>query len=113
MTEHDFTRARTKIMAQSFPSSGVDLQGMIEDFHHTLDQSRLLTLRSVKKTGNPERMIEARCEPAADSLTIPEVIAEVERVWMAELRYSHYEAHAVIHHDYEVSLDFVTLSESG
>src|SRR5262249_10119582 len=100
-------------MAHGFPSSGIDLRGMIEDFHHAVDQSPLLTPRSVKKTGDPERMIEARCEPAAEALTIPEVIAEIERVWMEELRYRHFEAHAVIHHDHEVSLDFVTLLESG
>src|SRR5262249_10865093 len=73
MNQDEFTRARAKIMAQGFPSSGGDLEGIVVDFNVALDQSPLLTLRSVKKTGDPERMIEARCEPAADTLTIPEV----------------------------------------
>ena len=113
MNQDEFARARAKIMAQGFPSSGVDLQGMIEDFHHSLDQSSFLTLRSVKKTGEPERMIEARCEPASDTLTIPEVIAEIERAWMEELRYSHYEAHVVTHLGYEAALEFVTVPAPG
>src|SRR3954464_7849122 len=55
MNEDEFARARTKVIAQGFPSSGGDLEGMIVDFHVALDQSTLLTLRSVKKTGEPER----------------------------------------------------------
>src|SRR2546423_1534981 len=96
-------------VSQLRPRSPGDDQG----FPHALDQSWLLTPRSVKRTGQPDRMIEASCEPAADTITVPEVIVETERVWTEELRYTHFEAHAVIHHDYDVSLDFVTLSEPG
>jgi hypothetical protein len=109
----EINRIKRKIMAQGFPSSGDDLKGMIEDFNHALDQSPILTLRRVKKTGAPDRMIEALCEPATDALTIPEIVAEVERIWMDELRYRHHEAHALSQRDYEVWLDFVTLSDPG
>ena len=55
-------------------------------------------------------MIEARCDSATETLTIPEVVTELERIWMEELRHLPYEAHAATHHDDEASLDFVTLS---
>jgi hypothetical protein len=58
-------------------------------------------------------MIEARCEPASSTLTIPEVIAEIERVWMEDLRYLHYEAHVVTHRGYAAALEFVTLPAAG
>jgi hypothetical protein len=113
MNEDEFARARRRIAAQGFPSSGKDFKGMLADFHDSLERSDLLALRSVKKTGEPERMIEALCEPAAETLTIPEAIAEIERIWMNELRYQHYEAHSLSRRDYELSLEFVTLDGPG
>jgi hypothetical protein len=113
MNADEFARVRTKIMAQGYPSSGLDLRGMLEDFHHALDQSEILALLWVKKTGQPEQMIDARCEPAVDTVTIDVVAAEIERIWREDLRYSSFEAHALFRHDYDVSLDFVTSSGPG
>jgi hypothetical protein len=113
MTLDELTHLKRKIMARSVPSSGDDLEGMVIDFQHSLEQSRLLTQMCVKKTGDPGCMIEATCQPAANTLTIPEIIAEIERLWMEELRYQHFEAHAVGRADYDVTLDFITLCEHG
>src|SRR5438128_2208494 len=102
MKERELEQAKRKIMAQGYPSTGGDVAGMIIDFHEALEQSRALKLRHVKKTGEPDCMIEAHCEPASVALTIPDVVAEVERLWMNDLRYSHQEAHALKRHDFEV-----------
>src|SRR5437867_6564621 len=113
MTPDELTYVKRKIMAQSVPSSGHNLEGMMIDFQHSLEQSRLLTRVRVKKTGDPGCMIEATCQPAANTLTIPEIIAEVERLWMEELRYQEFEAHALVRADYHESLEFVTESGPG
>jgi hypothetical protein len=113
MNADEFARVRTKIMAPGFPSAGIDLRGMLEDFHHALDQSEILKRLWVKKTGQPAQMIDARCEPAEQTVTIDEAAVEIERVWMEDLRYSHFEAHALFQDDYDLSLDFVTLSAPG
>src|SRR5229473_1898997 len=110
MTLDELTSVKRKIMARSVPSSGDNLEGMMVDFQHSLEQSRLLTRVRVKKTGDPGCMIEATCQPAANTLTIPEIIAEVERLWMEELRYQPFEAHALVRADYKEALEFITVS---
>jgi hypothetical protein len=113
MTLDELISVKRKIMARSVPGSGDDLEGMMMDFQHFLEGSNLLAQVGIKKTGDPGCMIEATCQPAAKTLTIPEIIAEIKRLWMEELRSPHFEAHAVGRADYDVTLDFITLCEHG
>ena len=83
------------------------------DFQRSLEQSSLLTRVRVKGTDDLGCMIEATCQPAVNTPTISEIIAEVERLWMEELRYQHFEAHALVRTDYNESLEFVTESGQG
>jgi hypothetical protein len=113
MTIEQFHLLKRKIMAQGTPGSRDDLEGMMIDFQHSLDQSRLLTRVHLKKTGDPDCMIETTCQPAAETLAISEVVAEIERLWMEELRYHQFEAHAIHRADYQEALDFITVGEHG
>jgi hypothetical protein len=88
-------------------------KGMLADFHHSVEQSPLLTRARVRKTGDPPCMIKATAQPASPTLSPPEIGVEVERIWMEELRYRHFEAHALVSSDEEVALEFVTVMEPG
>src|ERR1051326_3428490 len=91
MDSAELNQIRKKIMSQSFPSRGADLAGMQADFDASLDASQLLTDIKVQKTGQPNCLIRAACKLQSDRCTVAEVVAEVERIWMEELRYRHFE----------------------
>lgn len=113
MTTEEFDLVKRQMMAQSSPARGEDLAHMIQEFRLAFERSLLFRLLWVKETGEPDRIIEAWCEPAADTVTIPEAIAQIERIWMEELCYPHLEAHIIVPADYDISLHFSTVSASG
>lgn len=109
MKRDEFGQLAQKIIAQGLPLAGVDLKGMIADFHHALEASLLLSAIKVRKTGEPTHMIAAFCEPASAASSPTEIAGEVERLWTEELRYSAFEAHALVPSDEEVVLDCLTM----
>jgi hypothetical protein len=110
-TPDEFSRLVNKIISQGIPLAGADLHGMIADFHHALEASPLLSKVKVRKTGEPARMIAAFCEPASLASSPSELVAEVERIWMEELRYNVFEAHTLVPSEEEVILDCLTMTE--
>jgi hypothetical protein len=62
----------------------------------------------VDVTGDPERMLMARCTAASADLKPSRLAAELQRLWAHELRFKHMEAHVVRFDDNLVALSFLT-----
>lgn len=75
-----------------------------------LEQSTLLRLarrKTKRKTGDEETMLVVRCEPASVTVTIQNIVTELERIWLNDLRFTA-EAHAISRSGEGVVLAFVT-----
>jgi hypothetical protein len=107
--EREFSQLRRKLIAQCLPLAGADLKGMIEDFHHALEASPLLSRIKVRKTGEPTHMIAAFGEPGSAASSQTEIAGEMARLWRDELRYAAFEAHTFVPSDEEAILDCLTL----
>lgn len=109
MDADELNGLRKKITSQGIPLAGVGMKAMMVDFHHALEASPLLGRIKVRKTGKPVHMIAAFCEPASAASSPSEIAGEMERIWMEELRYHAFEAHAFVPSDEEAILDGLTM----
>lgn len=107
MTPNQFTKIKSRLSAQTRPSSS-DLEGIIVDLRYFLEQSGILKVAKVKKTGDLHQLIEVRCKLISKSASIAEIAAFVERVWTEDIAYRDFEAHALHHSSDELILDFIT-----
>ncbi|MEU4572178.1 hypothetical protein [Nonomuraea sp. NPDC023979] len=103
----EFAAVKQSVMSESFPSAGDDLGGMVMDFDAYLWQSPLINEVSVRRTGDRSSLIAATCQ-AVPGCSTAELAAELERVWLGDLRYSHFEAHVITADERKVRLDGVT-----
>ncbi len=97
-------------MACYRPYASTDVSGMVMDCQAYLAQSTLLRLarrKTKRKTGDEETMLVVWCEPASTMVTLEDIAAELERIWLNDLRFTE-EAHAIIRSDEDVVLAFVT-----
>lgn len=87
-----------------------DLEGMIADCLREVEASPLFTSVAIRKTGSPVHQIDVECR-AADPATAPETLAgELTRIWLEQLRYDDFEAHAIIMTEHAIVLDFLTVA---
>ena len=107
MTADEFNKVKSKVTAKTRPSSS-DLEGIIVDLHHFLQESGVLKVVKVKKTGELDRLIDVRCKLISKSASISDVAAEVERVWTEDIAYRNFEAHALHHSSDGFIFDFIT-----
>ncbi|WP_218002118.1 hypothetical protein [Microtetraspora malaysiensis] len=98
---------KQQVMGESFPSSGADLDGMAMDFDAYLWQSPLITEVSVRRTGDTNNLIAATCWTVPEVSTV-EIAAELERIWLRDLSYWHFEVHMITADERGVRLDAVT-----
>jgi hypothetical protein len=106
-------RIRRKILSHYHSLPAQELTEFLADLQRSLQNSPKLALLFARQTDEPERLIDLLCEPASDTLTIAEVSAELERLWLEELRYPHFEAHAVSQEGFDLTLEFVTVTGPG
>src|SRR5438552_6998527 len=78
MTSDELHRVKRKILAQHQPLPAGELAEFLVDLHRSLQHSPKLTLLFARQTVEPERLLDAHCKPATDTLTIAEVSAELE-----------------------------------
>jgi hypothetical protein len=87
-----------------------DLEAMIADCLRAVEASSLFTSVTIRKTGSPVHQIEVECQPR-DRATPPAAIAaEITTIWLEQLCYDDFEAHAIIATDPSVVLDFLTIA---
>ncbi|WP_433433105.1 hypothetical protein [Nonomuraea sp. CA-141351] len=103
----EFAAVKQRVMGESFPSAGDDLDGMAIDFDAYLWRSRLIKEVSVRRTGDTNNLITATCQ-TVPGCSMVELAAELERVWLLDLRYSYFEAHMITAGEWGVHLDTVT-----
>ncbi len=105
---------QTKLrVAEAFSESpGCDLDGMLDDIRHALDRSGLFTGISGRKTGSRRHLVETRCRTLPIA-TPRHALVELNRVWLEELRYSDFEAHAFMAAERALVLDFITAARSA
>jgi hypothetical protein len=79
-----------------------------------LDQSPLLRVATSKgaKTGDTAAMLLVRCVPRHAGTAESDIVAEVERIWMRDLRLTE-EAHTIERREDGIALDFVTWSPAS
>ncbi|MEO3854616.1 hypothetical protein [Acrocarpospora sp. B8E8] len=103
----EFAAVKQRVMGESFPSGGADLDGMAADFHVYLWHSPLITEVVVRLTRDANNLIMATCQTVPGCPTV-ELAAELERIWSRDLRYRHFEAHMIATNGRCVRLDAVT-----
>lgn len=87
-----------------------DLEAMIADSRRAIEASPILAFGGIRKTGTPVHQIEVECRPR-DPATPPETIAtEISRIWLEQLCYDDFEAHAIDTNDDAIVLDFLTVA---
>ncbi|MEU7452275.1 hypothetical protein [Streptosporangium roseum] len=107
MEPPEFAAVKQRVMGESSPSDGHDLDGMSMDFDGYLWHSRLITEVAVRLTGDTDNLIMATCWIAPGCSTV-EIAAELERIWLQDLRYQYFEAHMITSGERGVRLDVVT-----
>ena len=103
----EFAAVKQRVMSESFSGAGDDLHGMAIDFDACLWHSPLIKEVSVRRTGDTNNLINATCQ-AMPGCSMVELAAELERVWLRDLRYSSFEAHVITAGERGVHLDAVT-----
>lgn len=96
-------------MRSGTPSHGDDLLGMEMDFHAYLTMLDEIDDPSVtaRRTGDPERLIDASCA-AAPGVTVAAAAEAVRAAWLDSLRYGFIEAHHLDVDGDRARLDVVT-----
>jgi len=109
MTIDELRAVSARVRARYRPYASADLSGMAMDCQAHLEQSALLRLarRKMKKTGDEDAMLVVRCEPASATVTIQDIVAELDRIWLDDLRFTE-EAHTVVRSREDIVLAFVT-----
>jgi hypothetical protein len=87
-----------------------DLEAMIADCLRAIEDSPLFTSVAVRKTGTPVHQIEVECQ-LRDVATPPDAIsAELTSIWLTQLCYDDFEAHAILTTAQSIVLDFLTVA---
>jgi hypothetical protein len=63
MAIDNINEIKRKILNEGRPVPSAGLTGMISDLYYFLEQSGILKVVKVMKTGDPYRMLEVRCKP--------------------------------------------------
>jgi hypothetical protein len=106
-----YRAALSSIKRQHRPSTGADLDGMIEDFYHGLMETSLFHRIRVRKTGSPDCLIEATCSLRSSDTTVDTVESCLSESWAQGLRYGGpgIHAHIITANDEAVRLEGVTV----
>ncbi len=86
MNSKDLRRYLSELGKRLPAASGKNLSEMLFDCAYAVEASRLFTQIKASRTGDPNRLVEVRCQTRASS---DGVISEVEKLWDEELRYQH------------------------
>lgn len=105
--EQRFQLTKARIMASSVQSRGDDFLGMQIDFDAYLEMTDVLDDVVVRPTGDVVSLLQVTARGRA-GVPIGRIAAELEWVWLSELRYRYLEAHTIRSAESTVTLDFVT-----
>jgi len=101
---------KERVAAEYQESTIGDLEAMIADCRRAVEASSLFASVAIRKTGTPVHQIEVECQPR-DPATPPETITiEITRIWLEQLAYDDFEAHAITSSDHAIVLDFLTVA---
>ena len=104
---------KDKVNERYDQSPGGDLDGMLADMRSSLANSGFFSEPRLRKTGNRLHLVEAHCKVSSPNITPIMVRSELERMWLEELRYDDFEAHALGRTPTSVVLDFLTVARSA
>ena len=106
----ELEQLKERVAGQYRETSIGDLEAMIADSRRAIEASPILAFGGIRKTGTPVHQIEVECKPR-DPATPPETVAaEITRIWLEQLCYDDFEAHAIDTTDNAVVLDFLTVA---
>jgi hypothetical protein len=109
----DLDALKTRVATAYHQSPGGDLDAMGRDIASALRRCGLFMPALVGKTGGRIHLVEARCAPAHPSLSAARIASELQRIWLDELRYDDFEAHALLITPSAVHLDFLTVARAA
>lgn len=114
MVNERFATDKQRVMRDGPPSSGVDLCGAITDFAWYLEMDDAIDGSSlvVRRTSNPDRLIEASCR-ARPGVSLTAAADAVRQIWLTYLRYGAFESHALTIEEERAVLDCVMQIEPG
>jgi hypothetical protein len=104
---------KRQVMSRNRPATSGELEGVIIDASYFLEQSGILDVRKIKKTGDTASMLQVVCRPISQVVAGEKLVSEVERVWLEEICFQDFEAHALEVSKENAHLDFVTVSQGS
>jgi hypothetical protein len=113
MRIEDLEALKERVAAGFNESPGGDLDAMGQDIAAAMRRSGLFTPVMVGKTGGHIHLVEARCGLVEQSTPAARIAAELQRIWLHELRYDDFEAHALLIAPHAVYLDFLTVAREA
>ena len=87
-----------------------DLEAMIADCLRAVEASPLFTSVAIRKTGSPVHQIEVECQPRDHATPFGAITNEITTIWLEQLCYDDFEAHAIITTNQSIVLDFLTVA---
>jgi hypothetical protein len=105
-------RLKKRVAAQYRETTIGDLETMIVESRRAVEASPLFASAVVRKTGTRYRQIEVECRLANRLTPHRRIAAEITRIWLEELRFDDFEAHAVAATDTAIMLDYLTVARA-
>ena len=106
----ELEQLKQRVAGQYQESMIGDLEAMIADCLQAVEASPLFTSVAIRKTGTPVHQIEVECQPR-DPATPPNTITTaLTTIWLNQLCYDDFEAHAIITTDTSIVLDYLTVA---
>ena len=105
----DLEQLKERVAGQYQETMIGDLEGLIADCR-AIEASPCFDAVAIRKTGTPVHQIEVECQPANSAILPGTLTEEITRIWLEQLRYDDFEAHAIVMTDDAIVLDFLTVA---
>ena len=99
-----FHRVRTAIQENASPGSGAELESVESTLREMLMSSGVFEEVEVEHTDDPDQLVIALCQ-FRPFYTERDVAERLEEIWSDRVRYSFWEAHAILTEDDVVELE--------
>ncbi len=106
----DLEQLKERVAGQYQETMIGDLEGMIADCRRAIEASPSFSTVAIRKTGTHVHQIEVECHPANSAILPGTLMEEITRIWLEELCYDDFEAHAIVMTDDAIVLDFLTVA---
>lgn len=106
----ELEQLKERVAGQYQECSVGDLEALIADCRRTVEASPFFASVAIRKTGTPVHQIEVECQPRDPAARPGAITSTLAAIWLEQLCYDDFEAHAIITTDHAIVLDFLTVA---